>query len=132
MILARPRLNPAAIVVLSLILFAWAIAGLLYLFIFPAAGVPRISYSYRFEHFAAFYVVALIAIAGFPTFSVETVLTLMATFALVLESVRLWDPVHRASGAQNLFCDVAGVLAVWAPIAVERLRRKFSVGEPER
>jgi hypothetical protein len=131
MILTRPKFNPAAIVVLSLILFAWAVAGLIYLFIFPAAGVPRISASYRFEHFAAFYVVSLVAIAGFPTFSVETVLTLIATLALVLESVRLSDPVHRASGAQNLFCDVAGVLAVWAPIAAQTLRRRFAARDPE-
>ena len=126
---SHPRLNPTAIVVLSLILFAWAVAGLLYIFIYPSAYVPRVSASYRFEHFALFYVVSLVAIAGFPTFSVETVLTLMATLALVLESVRLWNPNHRASGAENLFCDVAGVLAVWAPVAADRFRRMFAARE---
>jgi hypothetical protein len=124
--LTRPRLNPAAIVVLSLVLFAWAVAGLVYVFIVPSAHLPRISASYRFEHFVLFYVVSLIAIAGFPIVSVETVLTLIATLAVILESARLGDPAHRAWGAENLFCDVAGILAVWAPIAAERLRRLFA------
>ena len=122
---SRRRWNPAAIVALSLVLFAWAVAGLVYIFIVPTAHVPRISASYRFEHFALFYVVSLIAILGLPTFSVETVLTLIATLAVVLESARLWNPAHRTSGAENLFCDVAGVLAVWAPIAAARVRRMF-------
>jgi hypothetical protein len=123
---SRPRVNPAAIVVLSLVLFAWAVAGLVYVFVVPSAHLPRISASYRFEHFVLFYVVSLIAISGFPIVSVETVLTLIATLAVILESARLWDPAHRAWGAENLFCDVAGILAVWAPIAAERLRRLFA------
>lgn len=122
----RSRLNPTAIVALSLVLFAWAVAGLVYIFLVPTAHVPRVSASYRFEHFVLFYVVSLIAVAGLPTLSVETVLTLVATLAVVLESVRLWNPVHRASGAENLFCDVAGVLAVWAPMAAQRVRRMFA------
>lgn len=122
----RSRLNPTAIVALSLVLFAWAVAGLVYVFLVPTAHVPRVSASYRFEHFVLFYVVSLIAVAGLPTLSVETVLTLVATLAVVLESVRLWNPVHRASGAENLFCDVAGVLAVWAPMAAQRVRRMFA------
>ena len=124
--LSRSRLNPAAVVALSLVLFAWAVAALVYVFVVPTVHVPRISASYRFEHFVLFYVVSLIAISGFPTLSVETVLTLIATLAVMLESARLWNPAHRASGAENLFCDVAGVLAVWAPIAAERLRRLFA------
>jgi hypothetical protein len=124
--LSRSRLNPAAVVALSLVLFAWAVAGLVYVFVVPTAHVPRISASYRFEHFVLFYVISLIAIAGLPTISVETVLTLIATLAVILESARLWNPAHRGSGAENLFCDVAGVLAVWAPIAAERLRRLFA------
>jgi hypothetical protein len=124
--LSGRRLNPAAVVALSLVLFAWAVAGLVYVFVVPTAHVPRISVSYRFEHFALFYVVSLIAIAGFPILSVETVLTLIATLAVVLESARLWNLAHRPSGAENLFCDVAGILAVWAPIAAERLRRMFA------
>jgi hypothetical protein len=124
--LSRSRLNPAAVVALSLVLFAWAVAALVYVFVVPTVHMPRISASYRFEHFVLFYVVSLIAIAGFPTVSVETVLTLVATLAVVLESARLWNPAHRAPGAENLFCDVAGVLAVWAPIAAERLRRLFA------
>ena len=124
--MSTPRWNPAAIVALSLVLFAWVVAGLVYIFVVPTAHLPRMSVSYRFEHFALFYVVSLIAISGFPTFSVETVLTLVATLAVVLEAARLWNPVHRASGAENLFCDVAGVIAVWAPIAADRLRRKFT------
>lgn len=123
--LARPRWNPAAIVALSLVLFTWAVAGLVFVFVVPTVHMPRFSVSYRFEHFALFYVVSLIAVLGFPTFSIETVLTLMATLAVILEATRLWNPFHRASGAENLFCDVAGVLAVWAPIAAERLRRLF-------
>jgi len=123
--LSHPRLKPAAIVALSLLVFAWAVTGLVYIFVVPTAHVPRVSVSYRFEHFALFYVISLIAVSGFPTFSVETVLTLIATLAVILESARLWNPAHRASGAENLFCDVAGVLAVWAPIAADRLRRIF-------
>lgn len=124
--MTRPRLNPAGVVALSLVLFAWAVAGLLYMFLSPTAHIPRVSASYRFEHFALFYVVSLIAIAGFPTFTVETVLTIIAGLALLLEAFRLWNPVHRASGAENLFCDVAGILAVWAPTAVDRVRRRFA------
>jgi hypothetical protein len=124
--ISRPRLNPAGVVALSLVLFAWAAAGLIYVFVNPAVHMPRVSASYRFEHFALFYVVSLVAVVGFPSLTVETVLTFMATFAVVLEFFRLWNPVHRVSGAENLFCDVAGVLAVWAPTAAERLRRLFT------
>jgi hypothetical protein len=124
--ITRPRLNPAAVVALSLVLLAWAVAGLTYVFLNPSVHIPRVSASYRFEHFALFYVVSLVAVVGFPTVSVETVLTFMATFAVVLEFFRLWNPVHRSSGAENLFCDIAGILAVWAPTAADRLRRMFA------
>jgi hypothetical protein len=128
--ITRPRLNPAGVVALSLVLLAWAGAGLIYIFLNPGVHVPRVSASYRFEHFALFYVVSLIAVVGFPTVSVETVLTIMATFAVVLEFFRLWNPVHRVSGAENLFCDIAGILAVWAPTAADRLRRVFAAQAP--
>jgi hypothetical protein len=58
-------------------------AAIAYASLMPGRFVPRLLYSYHLEHFAAFYVAALISAAAFP----RTRLRKIGVIALILAVV---------------------------------------------
>jgi len=88
----------------------------------PASLVPHVFYSYHVEHFVAFYVLAFVAAAGLLRQRLAALCFALIAFAVVLEVVRMLMPAHQLSSAEDLVCDVAGVLAAYAPIMIGQFR----------
>lgn len=101
---------------------AWALIGLAYASFAPAEQVPRIFQNYHVEHFAAFYIVALLASAALPQMRLTHIGLVLALLAALLASFRLIAVVHKPFDVEDLLCDIAGVFGALAPIIVGRLR----------
>jgi hypothetical protein len=91
----------------------------------PSELVPDFVRSPNLQHFAAFYVLALCALAATPRARLRTVALGIAGFATFLEVL------HLASGAplgplmDNWVADLGGLAAAVAPMIVERFRQRF-------
>jgi len=102
-----------------------AVVGVLGASLLPAPVVPRILYSYHLEHFAAFYLLALIAAAACPRLRLRHILICMMGFAAILEGARVMLGAREISSAENLFADIGGVWSAIAPILIGRFRDLF-------
>lgn len=101
---------------------AWGLIAVIFASVAPPQFVPRLFYSYHVEHFAAFYLIAILAAAGLPTLRLYQITFSLILGALVLATVRLVIPQHRLADAEDLAADIAGIGAAVAPIVVGRLR----------
>lgn len=120
-----PPLKPAAVAIAALAALVWASGGVIFAALTPRPMVHHVFASTHIEHFAAFYVVSLLAVAGLPLVRGYRILAAVVTFAVVLEAIRLFIPLHRTETLEDLFCDVSGCAAVLAPMLVSALRRAF-------
>ena len=102
---------------------AWGLIAVIFASIGPSQFIPRIFYSYHIEHFAAFYVIFLLAAAGLPNVRLHHIIFAALLMALILATVRLAIPRHRFSDFEDLCADIAGIAAGVAPMLVARLRR---------
>lgn len=91
----------------------------------PPWMVPQFVRSHYLEHFAAFYIQALVAFAAFPRARLRNLCTAIGVFATLLEAT------HMASGAalrplvDNWVADLGGLSAAAAPVVIERFRHRF-------
>ena len=123
------RIRPGLLTLLALCSLAWAVVGLALASLTTSPVLHHPFHNVHAEHLGAFYVVALLGVAAFPIFSIRSVLLTVALFAIVLEAARLFIPLHRDQVLEDMFCDLAGVAAVLAPILVERVRRSFQAAK---
>jgi len=100
----------------------WGVVAVVVASVAPPQYIPRIFFSYHIEHFAVFYLIAILAAAGLPTIRLYQVACALVSMALVLATVRLAIPRHRLSDAEDLAADVAGIAAALAPMVLGRLR----------
>ena len=101
----------------------WGVVAIVFASVGPSQYIPRIFYSYHVEHFAAFYVIFILAAAGLPSIRLYHITFAMLLMAVILATVRLVIPRHQLSDFEDLCADVAGILAGVAPMLVERARR---------
>jgi len=101
---------------------AWGLIAVAFASLAPPNLIPHVFYSYHVEHFVAFYLVAAAASAGLPRQRLTTLSFCMIAFAVVLEVIRMLTPIHRLTSAEDLVCDIGGVLAAFAPILIGRFR----------
>jgi|HubBroStandDraft_5_1064220.scaffolds.fasta_scaffold662872_2 hypothetical protein len=101
---------------------AWGLLAVVFAAIAPATWVPRLFWSYHIEHFAAFYLIAVLAAAGLPMLRLRQVGFALVLMALLLAAVRLAIPHHRLADAEDLAADIAGIGAAIVPIVIGRLR----------
>lgn len=118
----RQTSNPTPWMIAALAVGAWGIIAVAFASLAPVSLIPHIFYSYHVEHFAAFYVLGAIASAGLPRQSLTTLSLGLIAFAIVLEVIRMLTPTHRLTSAEDLVCDIAGVMAAYAPILIGRFR----------
>jgi len=91
----------------------------------PPNLVPTFARSHYLEHFAAFYVAMLAALAALPRAPLRRIAIGLLAFAIALEAshmiagARLWPLID------NWVADVGGGAAAMAPVVVERFRRRF-------
>lgn len=91
----------------------------------PPELVPDFVRSPNLQHFAAFYVLALCALAALPRARLRTVATGVAGFATMLEALHLLSGAPLGPLTDNWVADLGGVTAAFAPVLVERFRRRF-------
>ena len=75
------------------------------------------------EHLVAFYVVALLSAAAFPTTRLMRIGLVLALLAAGFALFRILALVNKLFYAEDLGCDIAGVLAAIVPIYVGRFRQ---------
>jgi hypothetical protein len=119
-----PITGPLAI--LARVAFLGALAAIATAVLLPPEMVPQFLRSGYLEHFAAFYVAGLLALAASPRTSVVIVATRLAIFAVVLESTHLLRGAALHVVIDNGVADFGGIAAALAPLAVARWRRRFS------
>lgn len=99
-----------------------AIAIAVYL---PPWMVPDFVRSTNLQHFAAFYVLTLAALAAMPRRRMRGVVLAVALFATALETTHLFGGASLQPLVRNWVADLGGVLAAMSPVVVERFRRRF-------
>lgn len=119
-----PITGPLAI--LARVAFLGALFAIAAAVLAPPEMVPQFARSGYLEHFAAFYVAGLLALAASPRTSVGIVATRLAVFAVVLESTHLLRGADLADVIDNGVADFGGIAAALAPLAIARWRRRFS------
>jgi hypothetical protein len=120
-----PPSKPASAAIAALAALIWASGGLVFASLTPRPMVHHVFASTHIEHFAAFYIVSLLAVAALPLLRATQILMGVACAALVLETIRMFIPFHRVQAVEDLFCDVSGAAAVLAPMLVVALRAAF-------
>lgn len=114
---------------LALAGLAWALIGLAYASLAPSSWVPRLFHNYHIEHFAAFYIVALLAAAALPRVPLMRVGLILSGLALAFALFRILALVNKLFYAEDLACDVAGILGALVPILVGRTRQIGAIAD---
>jgi hypothetical protein len=118
-----PDTGPLA--VLARLAFLAAVVAIVIAVFLPREMVPRPLRSHYLEHFAAFYVVMLAALAAMPRARLRGVATGFVLFATALEATHLFAGAAFGPLVDNWVADLGGMSAAAAPVVVERFRRRF-------
>ncbi len=100
----------------------WGLIALVVASVGPVQYVPHIFFSYRLEHFLAFYAITILAAVGLPGTRLTFIGASMVVLAATLELIRTAIPPHQSSALRDYSADVGGVVAAVAPIIVGRFR----------
>lgn len=118
-----PDSGPLA--VLARLAFLGALVAIVITVFLPRVMIPRFVRSHYLEHFAAFYVVALSALAAMPRGRLRSIGSAFVVFATVLEATHLLAGAPLWPLIDNWVADLGGLSAAFAPVVVERFRRRF-------
>lgn len=119
-----PDTGPLA--VLARLSFLVAVLAIVIAVFLPPELVPQFARSHYLEHFAAFYVVLLAALAAMPRARLRRVATGFVIFASLLEASHLPGGAPFVPLLRNWVADLGGLSAAAAPIVIERFRRRFA------
>lgn len=118
-----PDAGPLA--VLARLGFMVAVVAIVIAVFLPSHMVPKFARSHYLEHFAAFYVALLAALAAMPRAQLRRVATGFVIFATCLEASHLLAGAALGPLVRNWVADLGGLSAAAAPVVVERFRRRF-------
>ena len=118
-----PVTGPLAI--LARLAFFGAVVAIVVAVFLPPQLVPDFVKSHYLQHFAAFYVAALLTMAAFPKMRLRAVALRMFIFATALEASHLPAGAPLLPLIDNWVADLGGMAAAFAPVVVERFRRRF-------
>jgi len=121
---SKPYPDTGPLAVAARVALLGCLAALVYATAVPGARAPHLLYSNNLEHFAAFYIVALVTAAAFPRLKLRWLALGLGVFALGLEAFRLIER-PQMDVMQKWYADFGGVLAAYVPMAVQRFRRLF-------
>ncbi|MCR5875586.1 hypothetical protein LRS10_16230 [Phenylobacterium sp. J426] len=111
--------------VLARLAFVGAILAIVVAVFLPPSMVPDFVKSHYLQHFAAFYVAALAGLAAMPRTRLRRIAAGYFLFATVLEASHLLSGAPFGPLVDNWVADLGGLAAAFAPIVVERFRRRF-------
>jgi hypothetical protein len=120
---SRSRPNAWLWTIAALAGLSWGLIAVVFAALGPADLVPRLFHNYHAEHFAAFYVLAILACAAFARAKLLQIGSALAVMAMLLALIRLAIPRHQLADAEDLAADIAGIIAAMAPILVGRYRQ---------
>ncbi|MDB5477344.1 MAG: VanZ like protein [Phenylobacterium sp.] len=123
-----PDTGPLA--VLARLAFLGALLAIMVAVFLPRALVPQFARSHYLEHFAAFYVAALFALAAMPRTQLRRIGAVFVIFAVILEATHLLSRAPLSPLVDNWVADLGGLAAAFAPVVVERFRRRFPRRRP--
>jgi ABC-type Na+ efflux pump permease subunit len=107
----------------ALACLAWALIAVSFASLAPPTYVPHVFHNYHVEHLVAFYVVTLLSAAALPSIGLTRIGLVLALLAGALGLFRILALVNKVFYAEDLVCDLAGILAAIIPIFVGRFRR---------
>jgi hypothetical protein len=102
---------------------AWGLIAVVIAAVGPPGLIPTFFHNYHAEHFVAFYVLTILACAGFPRASLRQLCLSVTLMAVVLALVRIAIPRHRLANAEDFIADLGGIIAAVVPILVGRFRQ---------
>jgi hypothetical protein len=105
--------------------FMGAVAAIVIAVFLPPSMVPDFVESTYLQHFAAFYVAALCGLAAMPRTRLRPIALGYLLFATGLEATHLLSGARLGPLVDNWVADLGGLAAAFAPIMVERFRRRF-------
>ena len=111
--------------VLARLAFLAAVVAIVVAVFLPREMVPRPLRSHYLEHFAAFYVAMLTALAAMPRARLRGVATGFVLFATALEATHLFAGAAFGPLVDNWVADLGGLSAAAVPVVMERFRRRF-------
>jgi hypothetical protein len=120
-----PVTGPLAI--LARVAFLGAVAAIVIAVFLPERYVPDFVRSTHLQHFAAFYVAALLGLAAMARTSITTVALRFFVFASLLELAHFFAGAPWRPLFDNWASDVGGLAAAVAPILVARFRRRVAL-----
>lgn len=118
-----PDTGPLA--VLARLAFLGALVAIVIAVFLPPWMVPDFVKSHYLQHFAAFYVAALFGLAAMPRTQLRRIATGYFIFATLLEASHLPAGAPIGPLIDNWVADLGGLAAAFAPVVVERFRRRF-------
>lgn len=118
-----PDSGPLA--VLARLTLLGAVAAIVIAVFLPPWMVPQFVRSHYLEHFAAFYVLALMGLAAFPRARLRNIGLVIGVFASLLEATHLFSGAPLRPLIDNWVADLGGLSAAAAPVVIERFRRRF-------
>jgi hypothetical protein len=118
-----PVTGPLA--VLARVAFLVALAAIVIAVFLPSSLVPNFVRSHYLQHFAAFYVAALLGLAASPRTKLRTMAMRLLVFATAMEAMHLLSGARLRPLVDNWVADLGGMAAAFAPMAVFRFRRRF-------
>jgi hypothetical protein len=105
----------------------WALIGLAYASLAPSADIPRVFQNYHIEHFAAFYVVALLSAMALPHVRMMRIGLVLCCLAAAFALFRVLALINRVFYVEDLACDISGTLAALVPILLGGFRRTGTI-----
>ncbi|HEX4160567.1 MAG TPA: VanZ family protein [Rhizomicrobium sp.] len=94
--------------------------------VMPPRHAPQLFPWDKAEHFAAFYTLALLAMAAFPRRSLLAIAVLLSAFGGLIELVQALPIVGRDCDVRDWVADTIAILAALAPIGAARWRALFA------
>jgi hypothetical protein len=119
-----PVTGPLA--VLARVAFLGALAAIVVAVFLPPQLVPHFVRSNYLQHFAAFYVAGLFALAASPRTRLRAIALRLFVFTTALEASHLLAGASVGPLVDNWVADLGGLAAAFAPVVVERFRRRFA------
>ncbi|CAN7352087.1 hypothetical protein LJR219_002017 [Phenylobacterium sp. LjRoot219] len=111
--------------VLARLSFLAALLAIVIAVFLPKWMVPQFVRSHYLQHFAAFYVLLLSALAAMPRAQLRRLIMGLAIFASLLEASHLLAGAELRPLVRNWVADIGGISAAAVPILVARFRRRF-------
>lgn len=111
--------------VLARLTFLGALLAIVVAVFLPREMVPQFVRSHYLQHFAAFYVLLLCALAAMPRAKLRRIASAVVLFATLLESLHLLAGAEFRPLVRNWVADLGGISAAAVPILVARYRRRF-------